>query len=447
MARPADAGKRAQSDPPSYLRPHRARSKGKASARSRAADCFGPAERSGRTRSAPRRTHFRSPRGLLPRPRMVQRRSGEAGSGAAQRACPSPLLDPAGLSIGSLNPSHGDWPGMVCSNIPLGQSAMQTTVIIEPQVPDYRPRTPELRSTDVLALSRFAYLRRRGDAMVLESPRAGALFRICDPEIASTLALLSTPQQVGRLRRREGFPGLELLALLVDCQILFRVDPAHKGNLRPVEGDADLVLWDFHDLLFHTRSTRAGTPIRSAEFIHTRPSRLRRRRCGAAGLARRSICARSRAPLLRSRQPRGCCVNVIRSAASTASGRSRSPSLRDFSTAPRVSCPLGKPRRPWRRPPAVRLRDAAVSIRGRKLRARALSRGRQVRRADARILSLRRRPACARTDRGAHPATGSAVPRGALAMGAPATRKSSSPSRRGSAGSPGNTAHSPMRSS
>jgi nitroreductase len=40
-------------------------------------------------------------------------------------------------------------------------------------------------------LSGFAYLRRRGNEMVLESPRAGALFRICDPAIAATLATLS----------------------------------------------------------------------------------------------------------------------------------------------------------------------------------------------------------------------------------------------------------------
>jgi SagB-type dehydrogenase family enzyme len=146
---------------------------------------------------------------------------------------------------------------------PVGQKRDADAVVIEPQVPDYWPQTPPLKSADVLALSRFAYLRRRGDAMVLESPRAGALFRICDPKIATVLALLSTPQQVGRLRRREGFPGLELLALLVDCQILFKVDSGHEGNLRPVEGDADLVLWDFHDLLFHARSTpgRHANPL------------------------------------------------------------------------------------------------------------------------------------------------------------------------------------------
>jgi SagB-type dehydrogenase family enzyme len=136
-------------------------------------------------------------------------------------------------------------------------------VVIEPQVPDYWPQTPQLRDSDVLVLSRFAYLRRRGDEMVLESPRAGVLFRVCSPRIAAALATLSTPQQIRKLRRQDGFPGLELLALLVDCLILFRIDPARSKGLRPDEGDDALVLWDFHDLLFHARSTqgRHANPI------------------------------------------------------------------------------------------------------------------------------------------------------------------------------------------
>src|SRR5207244_2799328 len=36
-------------------------------------------------------------------------------------------------------------------------------VVIEPQVPDYWPRTPQLGNADVLVLSRFAYMRRRGN--------------------------------------------------------------------------------------------------------------------------------------------------------------------------------------------------------------------------------------------------------------------------------------------
>jgi SagB-type dehydrogenase family enzyme len=136
-------------------------------------------------------------------------------------------------------------------------------VVIEPQVADYWPQTPQLANTDVLVLSRFAYMRRRASAMVLESPRAGALFKICDPKIAAAMAMLSTPQQIKKLRRQDGFPGVELLALLVDCQIVFKLDAADDGGLRPAEGDDNLVLWDFHDLLFHARSTegRHANPL------------------------------------------------------------------------------------------------------------------------------------------------------------------------------------------
>jgi SagB-type dehydrogenase family enzyme len=128
-------------------------------------------------------------------------------------------------------------------------------VVIEPQTPDYWPQMPTVRDTDVLVLSRFAYMRRRGNEMVLESPRAGALFRIPDPKIAGAIAMLSAPQQIKGLRKEDGPPSRELLSLLMDCQILFKIDPARDDGLRPTEGDDHLVFWDFHDLLFHSRST------------------------------------------------------------------------------------------------------------------------------------------------------------------------------------------------
>src|SRR4029077_21012805 len=93
---------------------------------------------------------------------------------------------------------------------------------IEPQAADYWPRLAPVRDTDTLALSRFAYVRRRAEDMVLESPRARALFRICDPAIAAALMALAAPQQVKQLRRAGGFPKTTLLALLLDCGILFR---------------------------------------------------------------------------------------------------------------------------------------------------------------------------------------------------------------------------------
>jgi SagB-type dehydrogenase family enzyme len=143
-------------------------------------------------------------------------------------------------------------------------------VVIEPQVGDYWPATPPLGNADVLVLSRFAYMRRRDNELVLESPRAGALFRICEPTIATTIATLSRPRQLRQLRRDDGFPGVELLALLLDCQILFRIKTPGSNSLRPAEGDRSLVLWDFHDLLFHARSTegRHANPL-GGLYLHS----------------------------------------------------------------------------------------------------------------------------------------------------------------------------------
>jgi SagB-type dehydrogenase family enzyme len=139
----------------------------------------------------------------------------------------------------------------------------QDRVVIEPQVADYWPRISKIGNTDTIALSRFAYLRRRGKEMVLESPRAGALFRITDPKVAAALAVLSQPQKVSRYRKERGFPGLELLGLLIDCQILFKLKAGDADGLRSSEGNPHLVLWDFHDLLFHARSTegRQANPL------------------------------------------------------------------------------------------------------------------------------------------------------------------------------------------
>src|SRR5919109_402677 len=155
-------------------------------------------------------------------------------------------------------------------------------VVIEPQVADYWPRTPPLRSADALVLSRFAYLRRRANELVLESPRAGALFRICDPRIAATVAALATPHPLKQFRRQAGFPGLELLALLLDCQLLLRVDAPRASCLR----------------------------------------------CGPVGLEKQSICGRFPPPNRnRSRPLQSCCASAIRPAASMTGGRLRSPSL------------------------------------------------------------------------------------------------------------------------
>jgi SagB-type dehydrogenase family enzyme len=127
-------------------------------------------------------------------------------------------------------------------------------VVIEPQMRDYAPRYATIDEAQTLALSRFAYLRRRGADIVLESPRSGALFRLCDPQFAALIASLATPRTIRDLANAPGWRGAELISLLVACDLLFGPEEA-GGSLRAAEGDENLVLWDFHDLLFHARST------------------------------------------------------------------------------------------------------------------------------------------------------------------------------------------------
>ncbi len=126
-------------------------------------------------------------------------------------------------------------------------------LVIEPQMRDYRPNIQKLDETRQFVLSRFASLRRRGEDMVLESPLAGASFRLCDASAVSAVASLSKPRSLAELSGEHGFPGAEFLALLVDCKMAFTPEPGR--GLRASEGDAALALWEFHDLLFHVRST------------------------------------------------------------------------------------------------------------------------------------------------------------------------------------------------
>ena len=115
------------------------------------------------------------------------------------------------------------------------RSGKKDLLVIEPQLADYWPQASKLGASDTIVLSRFAYLRRRGNEMILESPRAGASFKICDARIAGVIATLAAPQKISRLRRQAGFPGLELLGLLVDSKILFRIDDG--DGRRASEGD------------------------------------------------------------------------------------------------------------------------------------------------------------------------------------------------------------------
>ncbi len=106
-------------------------------------------------------------------------------------------------------------------------------------------------------LSRFAYLRRDGDEMVLESPLAFARVVLHDGRAAALVHALAAPL---RLAESGGVQGLdpaaasELLALFTTAGV---AAPAREDGAIPEDENAALQCWEFHDLLFHARS-RAG---------------------------------------------------------------------------------------------------------------------------------------------------------------------------------------------
>lgn len=107
-------------------------------------------------------------------------------------------------------------------------------------------------------LSRFAYCRRQGEALVLESPRSAFRTTIWGPPGGAVLAELAQPRAYPELAQRVGELAADaaraLVTLLAHAELLTTVDDIGRSA-----EDLDLALrtWAFHDLLFHSRS-RAG---------------------------------------------------------------------------------------------------------------------------------------------------------------------------------------------
>ena len=104
-------------------------------------------------------------------------------------------------------------------------------------------------------LSRFAYLRRDGRQMIVESPLAHARVVLYDPRATATIAALAAPATVEQLVLRvAGLPTEtigRLVDFLADAQMVERsADAASENELAALEA------WEFHDLLFHSRNRR-----------------------------------------------------------------------------------------------------------------------------------------------------------------------------------------------
>ncbi len=128
-----------------------------------------------------------------------------------------------------------------------------------PQTEEYLFRMATLEDRESLAWSRFALLRREEQELILEAPLATGVFHLHDERCANLWFALARGCRVRQLLQSYPAPlrgALEtFLALLKEEKLLVAAQPeAPPGRLE--EGDSMLVQWDFHDLLFHTRSRR-----------------------------------------------------------------------------------------------------------------------------------------------------------------------------------------------
>src|SRR5262249_36383875 len=128
-------------------------------------------------------------------------------------------------------------------------------VVAEPLADGFRFLRMEVGPGRRFVLSRFAFLRREGVALVLESPLCHARVLLHGWKGAALIAELAQPRDSRQLSA--GLPGIsdeeaeDFVGLLAGVGML---SPVREDD-KPAEDDnLPLAQWEFHDLLFHARS-------------------------------------------------------------------------------------------------------------------------------------------------------------------------------------------------
>lgn len=135
---------------------------------------------------------------------------------------------------------------------------MEQLATLMPLSPSHTFPAVQLEPDRRYRLSRFAFARREGDELVLESPLSPARVLLHDERAAALVAALAGPTCCADAGTKvAGLPAEaanELMTLLLQAQMLVELND--HGHARE-DDDAALRCWEFHDLLFHSRS-RAG---------------------------------------------------------------------------------------------------------------------------------------------------------------------------------------------
>ena len=109
-----------------------------------------------------------------------------------------------------------------------------------------------------MQLVRFSLLRPDGERIVLELPLSHAWVWILQPAIAAVVASLASARPVSSLGALNLAANIPERCLLVFLSLLIAEGFIVLCELGAASGDKSVSLrhWEFHDLLFHTRSRR-----------------------------------------------------------------------------------------------------------------------------------------------------------------------------------------------
>lgn len=130
----------------------------------------------------------------------------------------------------------------------------------ESQRPGVRLASVELHELDRVRLSKFAYVHRRDDALHVVSPVTGARVVADDPRVLDIVARLAVATVVHEVTEASSAAGglrsetiHAVLELLVAVGAVDRASGASEDEQFGSDTDVQRQ-WDFHDLLFHSRS-------------------------------------------------------------------------------------------------------------------------------------------------------------------------------------------------
>jgi oxazoline/thiazoline dehydrogenase len=144
--------------------------------------------------------------------------------------------------------------GWICYSVFADEFLIATAL---PVVSDYQLRVKDVTTHQKYMLSRFAYCHQVEGQLLLESPLSKAQVLLFDWRAAALIALLSRPHNYSALAAQ--ISGIkqettkQFISLLLSTQMLSEVQ--EDGITQEME-TITLLQWEFHDLLFHTRSRK-----------------------------------------------------------------------------------------------------------------------------------------------------------------------------------------------